>query len=158
RGEPVYPARSNARAGARTQRAAASAAHAGRRAAVRAALARSCARCRALLSRLRFGLLCDGRSLESWHLRCLEELEPYAHLAGTIVAPPVRETGSRLARAYARRLRVRRAVDVTGRFQQLRGDETLDFVLRLGRVAPDAAREFDTLYGVWCFEHEDDGP
>jgi hypothetical protein len=55
-------------------------------------------------------------------------------------------------------LRARTTVDVTGRFRQIRRDEPLDFVLRLGRVALDAAGEFDTQYGVWCFEHENDGP
>src|SRR5919197_5803772 len=97
------------------------------------------------MTRLRFALLFNGHSLERWHLRCLEQLEQVADLAGVVVAPESRSRrpASRLMRAYATRVSSQSTVDVTQRFADLPRasveGSSFDFVLRLGSVASPAA-------------------
>src|SRR5262245_55426578 len=100
--------------------------------------------------KLRFALLFNGKTLERWHFRCLDHLEPVAHLAAVIVAPEPSACTSKqgvsiLMRLYARCLRNRAALDVTRRFEDiskfaLEGTTPtadaagFDFVLKLGCV------------------------
>jgi hypothetical protein len=58
------------------------------------------------MTSFRFALLLAEGSLTQWHSRCLEQLAPFAELAGVIVAPaPERKrAGGPLLRAYARRI------------------------------------------------------
>ena len=121
------------------------------------------------MQRLRYALLFDGRSLERWHLRCLEGLEPYAELTGAIAAPleagaRSMTRGSPFLRRYAERLTRRLMVDVTGHLADIPSialddltgepEPTLDFVLRLGRVAIPRGLAAASRHGVWYFEHE----
>jgi hypothetical protein len=116
------------------------------------------------MMRLRFALLFDGTRLDQWHLRCLDELEPFAQLVGVIVAPvaPIaaQSAPSRLLRSYARHVARRTTVDVTQRFADVprlhpRDDgHALDFVLRLGPVSLPTGLAAE--HGIWCFAHEGD--
>jgi hypothetical protein len=119
--------------------------------------------------KLRFALLFNGKTLERWHLRCLDHLEPFAELVAAIVAPDPppapSNAASILVRSYARRVGNRSALDVTKKFENVsrfRPENVavpaeasgFDFVLKLGCVKfpntlPSAAR-----LGLWYFEHE----
>jgi hypothetical protein len=114
------------------------------------------------MTRVRFALLFNGHSLERWHLRCLEQLEQVADLAGVVVAPESRSRrpASRLMRAYATRVSAQSTVDVTQRFADLPQasveGSSFDFVLRLGSVATPAEIP-SARHGLWYFEHESQG-
>jgi hypothetical protein len=120
--------------------------------------------------KLRFALLFDGKTLERWHLRCLDHLEPFADLVSVIVAPdPPPATSKRgasiLMRSYARRVRNRSALDVTKRFENVSRfrpenvavsaePSSFDFVLKLGCVKFPNTLLLPARLGFWCFEHE----
>jgi hypothetical protein len=122
--------------------------------------------------KLRFALLFNGKTLERWHLRCLDHLEPVAQLAAVIVAPEPsactwKQAVSILMRSYARRLRTRDAVDVTKRFEDISkfslesatasaDTAGFDFVLKLGCVKLPSTIPFAARHGLWHFEHERD--
>jgi hypothetical protein len=116
--------------------------------------------------RLRFALLFDGESLEPWHLRCLDELEEVAELAGVVVAsglerPGFAEGASRPLRRYLRRVALPRT-DVAARFAGVPrlvadGAATLDFALKLGPGPVGAVPGLAPRHGIWWFEHERDG-
>ncbi len=119
---------------------------------------------------LRFALLFNGSSLERWHLRCLDQLEESAELAGIILAadgpsPPARTTGSALVRLYARSAGSRGTVDVTKRFASVRrfcGDDRHEpiepgdfaFILKLGHGSIPLGVVPAARHGVWCFQHQ----
>jgi hypothetical protein len=122
------------------------------------------------MERLRFALLFNGRSLERWHLRCLDHLEESAELVGVILATDIldssaKATDSVLIRLCAPSVGNAETVDVAERFASTkrfcRADENesvesgdLDFVLKLGRGSIPTEMKLATRHGVWCFQHE----
>lgn len=122
------------------------------------------------MKRLRFALLCNGSSLERWHLRCLDHLEECAELAGVILAAeelssPARTTGSALMRRYARSVLSKETVNVSQRFANVKRfggneghqpleDGDFDFVLKLGRGPIPNDVGHAARYGAWYFQHE----
>lgn len=117
---------------------------------------------------LRYALLFDGTSLEYWHLRCLEQLDQIAELAGVVVAPRRTAAGraaSPALRRYTRRVESRSRLDAAERFSDAPrlsfdrppspgAEPTLDFVLRLGSITTPVGIGSATRHGVWFFEHE----
>jgi hypothetical protein len=122
------------------------------------------------MERLRFALLFNGRSLERWHLRCLDHLEESALLVGVILATDNPDSSAQPADSFLIRLCApsvgnAETVDVTERLANMkrfcRADEDepvesgdLDFVLKLGRGSIPAGMKVATRHGVWCFQHE----
>jgi hypothetical protein len=122
------------------------------------------------MERLRFALLFNGRSLERWHLRCLDHLEGSAQLVGIILATdspgsPASAINSLLIRLCGQSVGDTETVDVAERFANTvrirHADENqpaesrdLDFVLKLGRGSVPTGMKLATRYGVWYFQHE----
>jgi hypothetical protein len=125
------------------------------------------------MNKLRFALLFNGRSLEQWHVRCLDQLEPFANLKGVIVTPDQprsasKEGGSMLMRWYAKRVHDGSIRDVLGRFADApkfcfdslpepADPAGFDFVLKLGCGSVPTKIRFAARHGLWYFEHEGEG-
>jgi hypothetical protein len=121
---------------------------------------------------LRFALLFNGTSLESWHLSCLNHLEKSATLVGIIStgdspSPSLTGTSPTFMRLLGRSTASNMRVDVSAKFkntEKLSGaghesiaDWNLDFILSLGPNSVPMSFGRATRHGVWCFQHETEG-
>lgn len=118
----------------------------------------------------RFALIGSLGLLERWHLRCLDYLSGCAVLAGVADVPAASnlDRASSLFGRFGRRARsdVAREVDVRlsdvprlvfGRGRLSPEPEPLDFVLKLGPGPVPVGLSETARYGLWCFEHENQG-